>query len=277
MPPQSIDPFFTFAQQAQDGEFDLAHGALLIARQAYPNLDIESYLRQLDNMSQNYRAQHPPAANIAAELANLSHFIFVDLEFCGNQEAYDDPRNSYLNDVIDRRLGIPISLSMIYLEVGRRLGLPLAGVNFPYHFLVRSTESDSLFIDPFAGGVFVDYRQLGERLPVVDGRKIALKNDYLAPAPPLQVLARMLRNLKRIHVQERKFTAAVYCAEKISWIQPDEANNYRDLGFLYYWIHEYRKAINAFTAYLRWADDPSDTAEIQRNIRAISDRLSMLN
>ena len=131
MPPQSIDPFFTFAQQAQDGEFDLAHGALLIARQAYPNLDIESYLRQLDNMSQNYRAQHPPATNIAAELANLSHFIFVDLEFCGNQEAYDDPRNSYLNDVIDRRLGIPISLSMIYLEVGRRLGLPLAGVNFP--------------------------------------------------------------------------------------------------------------------------------------------------
>ena len=277
MPPQSIDPFFTFAQQAQDGEFDLAHGALLIARQAYPNLDIESYLRQLDNMSQNYRAQHPPAANIAAELANLSHFIFVDLEFCGNQEAYDDPRNSYLNDVIDRRLGIPISLSMIYLEVGRRLGLPLAGVNFPYHFLVRSTESDSLFIDPFAGGVFVDYRQLGERLPVVDGRKIALENDYLAPAPPLQILARMLRNLKRIHVQERKFAAAVYCAEKISWIQPDEANNYRDLGFLYYWIHEYRKAINAFTAYLRWADDPSDTAEIQRNIRAISDRLSMLN
>ena len=277
MPLQSTDPFFTFAQQAQDGEFDLAHGALLIAREAYPDLDVESYLRQLDNISQNYRAHHPPAANLVAELANLSHFIFVDLEFCGNQDAYDDPRNSYLNDVIDRRLGIPISLSIIYLEVGRRLELPLAGVNFPYHFLVRSTESDVLFIDPFAGGVFVDYRQLGERLPVVDGRKIALEKKYLAPAPPLQVLVRMLRNLKRIYVQERRFTTAVHYAEKISWLQPDEANNYRDLGFLYYSIHEYRKAIDAFTAYLRWARDPSDTAEIQQNIRAISNRLSMLN
>ena len=277
MQPQSTDPFFSFVQQAQDREFDLARGALLIARQAYSDLDVEYYLRQLDDIGANYRAHHPPATDLATELANFSRFLFVDHEFRGNQDAYDDPRNSYLNDVIDRRLGIPISLSVVYLQVGRRLELPLAGINFPYHFLVRSTESDPLFIDPFAGGAFVDYRQLGERLPVVDGRKLALEKDYLAPAPPLQILARMLRNLKRIHVQERKFTAAVHCAEKISWIQPDEAENYRDLGFLYYWIHDYRKAVDAFTAYLRWADDPSDAVEIQQNIETISGRLSMLN
>ena len=133
MQPQSTDPFFSFVQQAQDREFDLARGALLIARQAYTALDVEYYLRQLDDIGANYRAHHPPAADLATELANFSRFLFVDLEFRGNQDAYDDPRNSYLNDVIDRRLGIPISLSVIYLEVGRRLELPLAGINFPYH------------------------------------------------------------------------------------------------------------------------------------------------
>ena len=277
MHPQSTDPFFAFLQQKQDGELDLAHGALLIARHAYPDLDVESYVHRLDDMGENYRAHNPPAGDLAAELANLSRFLFVDLEFCANHDAYDDPRNNYLNDVVDRRLGIPISLSVVYLEMGRRLGLPLAGVNFPYHFLVRSTEDDPLFIDPFAGGTFVDNQQLGERMPVFAGCKLALEENHLAPTPPLQILARMLRNLKRVHAQQRKFTGAIDCAEKISWIQPNEADNYRDLGFLYYRVHEYGKAIDAFTAYLRWADNPSDTGEIQQNIKTISDLLSMLN
>ena len=275
---QPSDPFFAFVQQAPDGDFDLARGALLIASQAYRDLDIEHYLHKLDALGEDFRTHHPRSATLATELANLSHYLFADLEFRGNQDDYDDPRNSYLNDVIDRRLGIPITLSVIYLELGRRLGLSLAGVNFPYHFLVRSTEcGEPLFVDPFASGAFVDNRQLDERLPVVAGRKLELAEDFLAPAPPLQILARMLRNLKRIHIQERKFHAAVQCAEKIVCLQPAEAENYRDLGFLCYWVREYRKAIDAFTAYLRWADDPPDAKEIQQHIRAISNRLSMLN
>lgn len=279
MHPHPSDPFFALIQKARDGiDFDLAEGALLIASQAYPDLDIANYLRQLDALSEDFRTRYIPAPDLATELANLSQYLFTDLDFCGNQDHYDDPRNSYLNDVLDRRLGIPITLSIVYLELGQRLGLPLAGVNFPYHFLVRSTEhGDPLFIDPFARGAFVDNRQLGERLPVIEGRKLELAADYLAPASPLQIMARMLRNLKRIHVQARKFPAAVLCAERIAWLHPAEAENYRDLGFLYYWIHEYGKALEAFTAYLRWAHDPPDTKEIQQNIQAISGRLSMLN
>ena len=278
MQPQPSDPFSAFVQQAQSGDLDLARGALLIASQAYRDLDIDHYLHKLDALGEDFRTRHPRGKTLAMELANLSHYLFADLEFRGNQDHYDDPRNSYLNDVIDRRLGIPITLSVVYLALGRRLGLPLAGVNFPYHFLVRSTErGESLFVDPFVSGAFVDHRQLDERLPVVAGRKLELAEDFLAPAPPLQILARILRNLKRIHIQERKFHAAIQCAKKIVYLQPAEAENYRDLGFLCYWIREYSKAIDAFTAYLRWADDPPDAKEIQQHIRTISNRLSMLN
>jgi regulator of sirC expression with transglutaminase-like and TPR domain len=279
MHPQSSDPFYTLVQQARNGRsFALDQGALLIACQAYPKLDIAHYLRQLDFLAEDFRAHCAPAPELATELANLSHYLFADQEFRGNQDHYDDPRNSYLNDVLDRRLGIPLTLSVVYLELGRRLHLPLAGVNFPYHFLVRSTQpGEALFIDPYAGGTFVDNSELGDRLPVIEGRKLELTANFLAPTPPQEILTRMLRNLKRLHLGARKFSAAVHCAERITWLQPTEADNYRDLGFLYYWIHDYNKAIGAFNTYLRWANDPPDAKEIQQNILVISGRLSMLN
>jgi regulator of sirC expression with transglutaminase-like and TPR domain len=261
-----------------EGEIDLARGALLIARQAYPDLDVDHYLCQLDTLANDFRARHATRDTLTADLENLGQYLFVDLGFRGNQDHYDDPRNSYLNDVLDRRLGIPITLSVVYLELGHRLGLPLAGVNFPYHFLVRSTDAATpLFIDPFANGALIAGDELSARLPVIEGRKLELADSFLAPASPRHILARMLRNLKRIHVQQRVFHEAVHCAEKITWLLPAEAENYRDLGFLYYWIHEYGKAIDAFATYLRWAEDPSDAVEIQRNIQVISDRLSVLN
>ena len=276
---QPSDPFFALVQQARDRrDIPLDQGALLIASQAYPNLDIDHYLHKLDSLGEDFRTRYAPSPVLATELANLSRYLFTDLEFRGNQDQYDDPRNSYLNEVLDRRLGIPITLSVVYLELGRRLHFSLAGVNFPYHFLVRSTElAEPLFVDPFANGAFVDNNELGERLPVIEGRKLELAADYLAPTSPLDILARMLRNLKRQHVQARQFPAAVHCAIRISWLQPAEAENYRDLGFLYYWIREYGKAVDAFNAYLRWADTPPDAKEIQQNIQVISDRLSMLN
>ena len=284
MRPQPSDPFFALVQESLDptatqpGNIDLARGALLIAHQAYPDLDIEYYLHQFDVLSKTFRTRYDRAETLAKKLENLSQYIFVDLGFRGNQAHYDDPRNSYLNEVLDRRLGIPITLSVVYLELGRRLGLPLAGVNFPYHFLVRSTErGEPLFIDPFSNGTFVDNRDLSDRLPVVDGRKLKLTPDFLAPTPPLQILARMLRNLKRIHIQAHEFHRAIPCAEKIAWLQSTEAENYRDLGFLYYGSHEYSKALDAFNSYLRWAENPPDAKEIQQNIQAISDHLSKLN
>ena len=250
MRPRPSDPFFALVQQARasSGEIDLARGALLIALQAYPDLNIEHYLRQFDALSEDFRARYAAADSLPASLANLSQYVFSDLGFRGNRAHYDDPRNSYLNEVLDRRLGIPITLAVVYLELGKRLSFPLAGVNFPHHFLVRSTQGDEpLFVDPFADGAFVDGKSLGERLPVIEGRRLELAPEFIEPTSSLHILARMLRNLKRLHSQAREFPTAIHWAEKIAYLQPDEAENYRDLGFLYHHTREYLKAIEAFS------------------------------
>ena len=279
MRPRPSDPFFALVQKARDssGEIDLAHGALLIALQAYPDLNIEHYLRQLDALSEDFRARYAAADSLPTSLANLSQYVFDDLGFRGNRAHYDDPRNSYLNEVLDRRLGIPITLAVVYLELGKRLSFPLAGVNFPHHFLVRSTGDEPLFVDPFADGAFVDGKSLGERLPVIEGRRLELAPEFIEPASSLHILARMLRNLKRLHFQAREFSTAIHWAEKIAYLQPAEAENYRDLGFLYHHTGEYLKAIEAFSEYLRQADNAPDTPTIEHNIRVLANRLIPLN
>ena len=280
MRPRPSDPFFTLVQKARDssGEIDLAHGALLIARQAYPDLDIEHYLRQLDALSEDFRARYAAANSLPASLANLSQYVFGDLGFRGNRAHYDDPRNSYLNEVLDRRLGIPITLAVVYLELGKRLSFPLAGVNFPHHFLVRSTQGgEPLFVDPFASGAFVDSQSLSERLPVIEGRRLELAAEFIEPTSSRHILARMLRNLKRLHSQAREFPTAIGWAEKIAYLLPAEAENYRDLGFLYHHTREYLKSIEAFNEYLRQAGDAPDASTIEHNIRILANRLIPLN
>ena len=280
MRPRPSDPFCALVQQASgaSGEIDLARGALLIALQVYPDLDIEHYLRQLDALSEGFRARYAATDFLPDALANLSQYVFGDLGFRGNRAHYDDPRNSYLNEVLDRRLGIPITLAVVYIELGKRLSLPVAGVNFPHHFLVRSTQGDEpLFVDPFAGGAFVPSESLGERLPVIEGRRLELAAEFIAPARSQHILARMLRNLKRLHCQAREFATAIGWAEKIAYLQPAEAENYRDLGFLYHHTRDYLKAIEAFSAYLRWASDAPDAPTIEHNIRVLANRLISLN
>lgn len=277
---QPSDPFFALVQQARasSGDINLARGALLIALQAYPDLDIEHYLRQLDALSEDFRARYAAADSLSASLANLSQYVFGDLGFRGNRAHYDDPRNSYLNEVLDRRLGIPITLAVVYLELGKRLSFPLAGVNFPHHFLVRSTQGDEpLFVDPFANGAFIDGKSLGERLPVIEGRRLELADEFIEPTSSLHILARMLRNLKRLHFQTREFSVAIHWAEKIAYLLPTEAENYRDLGFLYHHTGEYLKAIEAFNEYLRQAGDAPDVSTIEHNIRVLANRLIPLN
>ncbi len=280
MRPRPADPFLALVQKARDesGEIDLAHGSLLIALQAYPDLDVEHYLRQLDALGEDFRSRYAAADSLPAALANLSQYVFGDLGFRGNRTHYDDPRNSYLNEVLDRRLGIPITLAVVYLELGRRLSLPLAGVNFPHHFLVRSTQGDQpLFVDPFADGAFVDGKSLGERLPVIEGRRLELAPEFTEPTSSLHILVRMLRNLKRLHFQARQFPTAIDWAEKIAYLLPTEAENYRDLGFLYHHTGEDLKAIEAFNEYLRQADTPPDASTIEHNIRVLANRLIPLN
>ena len=179
----------------------LDEAALLIAAHAYPDLDVDAELARLDEL-----AETCPAPTLDALVAHL----FVDLGFQGNRCAYYDPRNSYLNDVLARRLGIPISLSVLAIAVGRRLGVPLAPVSMPGHFLVRDRVDPTVFVDPFAGGTVLDEAGCAARFRAVQGDDAPFDPRYLEPVPAPLVLARMLANLRAIFQADRDRAALTW-------------------------------------------------------------------
>jgi len=178
---------FATLLRSPESEVPLDRAALLIAAHAYPGLDLAAELARLDRLAEGCAAP---------TLDALVRHLFVDLGFRGNRSAYYDPRNSYLNDVVHRRCGIPITLSVLTMVVGRRLGVPLAGVGMPGHFLLRDRVDPEVFVDPFAGGAILD-REACERLfHVVHGEDAPFEDDFLAPVGAFAILARMLANLR---------------------------------------------------------------------------------
>jgi regulator of sirC expression with transglutaminase-like and TPR domain len=180
---QSEDPLETFGRlmAEPDAAVDLGLAALLIARQEYPTLDSALYLAQLDSMALELRQRGADAGDEIAAIQALNRYLFQELGFRGNQQDYFDPRNSFLNDVLDRRLGIPITLSLIYLEVGRRLGLRLQGVAFPGHFLVKLPLRDGeVILDPYAQGASLGIQELEERAEQAIGARRLLRTSFAA-------------------------------------------------------------------------------------------------
>ena len=194
----------------------LARGALLIAKEEYPSLDVEKYLNALIELGRQGEAIVRAGANTVERVERLSHFLFEQQGFAGNVDEFDDPRNSFLNDVIERRLGIPISLSVIYIEVGRRMGLNLHGVSFPGHFLVKAVdERGELIIDPFNQGRVLGLDDLRSRLRQIYGEEIEVQPELLQTAETRHILSRMLRNLKNIYIVSSDWTRALSALDRI--------------------------------------------------------------
>ena len=159
----SLEPFAQLLG-GDDSRIDLARACLMIAQDAYPGLDVDRYLGEIERMAIRLRARMPQANAAEERVVALNQFLFDDLGYWGNTDDYYDPRNSYLNEVIDRKTGTPISLSILYMELGRRIGLPLEGVSFPGHFLVRlRLRGGTLVLDPFAGGAPQSEAELRDR------------------------------------------------------------------------------------------------------------------
>jgi regulator of sirC expression with transglutaminase-like and TPR domain len=169
----------------------LDEAALLIAAHARPKLDIDAYRQRLDELA---------AACDEPVVAEVVRRLFAEEGFRGNDEDYYDPRNSYLDQVLDRRIGIPITLAVVFLEVGRRLGIPLAGVSMPGHFLVRLLGEPPVILDPFAGGRMLSYSECEERFHAVQGPGVRFEPEYLAPVSALAIVRRMLANLRQVHL-----------------------------------------------------------------------------
>lgn len=263
-----------------DAEIDLARAALAIARDEYPDLDEIACLARLDAMATAAQRRAGRGAHGDTLLAALDHELFRVQGFTGNARAYYDPRNSYLNQVLERRTGIPITLSLVYLEVGWRLGLALDPLGFPGHFLVGQRGAGQVrVIDPFNRGRRPDEAELLGWLAgaVGPGAARAALPAALAPVPRREVAARMLRNLKAIHVRAGDWARALRAADGLVALSPEAPAEQRDRGAIYERLEAWRAAFEDYRAYLERAPQAADGAAVRQRIAAIRTRATRLN
>jgi regulator of sirC expression with transglutaminase-like and TPR domain len=252
-------------QLAQDptAPFDVAEVALHIARDEYPSLDVEAYLAELDAMAGEARTcLH---GGLEARVAGLCRYLAHELGFCGNTQDYYDPRNSYLNEVLDRRTGIPISLSAVAMAVGTRAGLAIEGVNLPGHFIVKAVEGDQeVLFDPFHGGRRLTPCDCELLVQQVTGRPFEATAGGLLGIPLALMVQRMLGNLKAIYLRAQDFSRAARVLQRLRQLDPDDPALHRDLGACLVQTGQQGKAIDHLDAYLAAAPQAADAESIRR-------------
>lgn len=245
-----------------DQAVDLGLGALLIAAETYESLDIDAYLGRIDELAEAARRRLARTERAEHRAVALLDFLFNEKGFVGNRDDYYDRRNSFLNDVIDRRTGIPITLGVLHMEVGRRLALPIEGVGFPGHFLIKFVGATEIVLDPFFGEV-LDDAGCAERLKSVLGKDAHLEPRHLRSSGKKEILVRMLGNLKQIHLRAKEFDAALSCSDRILLLTPGLRHELRDRGLLYEQLECYRAAQEDLQQFLALAPD-DETADIVR-------------
>lgn len=262
-------------------EIDLAEAALVIAAHEYAGLDVADYLARIAGMAETLRGRLRRDISPADTLVALNHYLFEELGFHGNAGDYYDPRNSYLNDVLDRRLGIPITLALMQIEVGRRIGLAMQGVSFPGHFLVKCTVRGGVVVlDPYGRGASLSLDELQERLkaqrnglpPPPD-----MVRHMLAAAGKKEILARLLRNLKGIYLDRRDPARALTAADRIVELTPRAAEEYRDRAAIYLELECFRAALSDFRTYLMLKPGAEDSAVVQRRVVELQQIAARLN
>jgi len=261
---------FTQEIQQPDGQINLERAALYIAQEEYPALDVEAYLNGLDTMAADVLEELPGELYPMKVLRTINHYLFEDLGFTGNRTEYYDPRNSFLNEVIDRRTGIPITLSLLYLAIAERIGFPMIGVNMPGHFLIRpAVDEMEVFVDPFHQGEIMFSQDCEELLVKVFDRRVELRPEYVESVGNRQFLGRLLTNLKVIYINQKVFDKALDALDRILLLFPDSALEIRDRGVINYRLHRYTTARQDFERYLTI----SPLAEDAQLIREILDDL----
>ena len=262
-------------------KIDLAEAALLCAQDSYPDLDIRSQLDALEALAARLRSRLPADFSVTHRLVALNNYLFSELGFSGDAETYYDPRNSFLNDVIERKTGIPITLSILYLEIGQRLGLKLKGVSFPGHFLVKVRVSGGeLVLDPFAGGRSLSEEDLRARLAQFtdpDTAKELPLEDFLEAATPRQILARLLRNLKGIYLEAKQFDKALGVMNRLVILLPDVPEERRDRGLVYARLECPRAAQEDLSHYAAQKPRADDAESVAAQLAAVTIAAARLN
>ncbi|MDH3206961.1 MAG: tetratricopeptide repeat protein [Gemmatimonadota bacterium] len=249
---------------------NLARAALLVAKEEYPQLPIDLYLARLDQVAEEVKDRLACENAPLLVLNEVVETLYVRRSMKGNRDAYYDPRNSFLNDVLDRGLGIPLTLGMVLLEIGWRLDLPVEGVNFPGHFLVRFRGDEfGLLLDPFDGGRIRFEDQAQELLDQVYGGVVRLQDAYLRTASKREMLARMLTNLKSLYVKVGDHPRALAAVERILMITPTAPTESRSRGVLLARLGRHEEAATQLEAYLRVSPAATDAGRVEDMLREL--------
>ncbi len=273
----------------EDSEIDLAQAALLIASIEYHNLDMAQSLSQLDVLARRVRTslaladpkQIPHLPDDIKPLTiidALNKILFEDEGFQGNRDDYYNPDNSFLNKVLEQHSGNPITLSLLYIEVGKRVGIQIEGIGFPYHFMVRHQWNEGIiYIDPFAGGTLLNEQECEERLNQIAQHRVRLHAQWFEPITHRNMLLRMLNNLKRIYIDKEDYEHALVVCDLIVLLIPQTASERRDRGLIHLQLLHYGRAQHDLKAYLNLAPEAEDRYEIRNHLKTIRQTLAMLN
>jgi regulator of sirC expression with transglutaminase-like and TPR domain len=251
-------------------QVDLAAASLLIALDEYPGLNVSDYLERIDLLAERTSAQlQPDAAERPLEAIKSINYQLFEIEgFRGNREDYYDPRNSFLNDVLDRKTGIPITLSVLYMEVGRRIGLKIEGVGMPGHFIVKCRHNGAeIFVDAFGRGEILLEEGCARKLTQLHGKDFQFNRSCLDAVNHSQILTRMLHNLKAIYWNQQNYVKALGVIDKLLLINPTAAAEIRDRGFAHYQLNHLSPAIRDWSCYLELRPSAPDAAEVAKSLK----------
>lgn len=263
---------------AGEARVNLARVALEIAADAYPGLEIELYLARIAELGERVQPRCSRGASVRDILGQINWALFVELELRGNHEDYYDPRNSYLNEVLDRRLGIPISLSVLYWAVAESLGLSVSGVNFPAHFMLRVDDADQVwFVDPFHSGAVMTREMCQRRLSELLQQPVDLDDAMVAPCPAPAVMSRLLRNLKAIHLRVEDVAGALAVQRRLAALNPMDAAELHDLAVICLKAERPGEAVDPLQAYLSAAPNSSQAGDLATLLDAAQRRLAEWN
>lgn len=265
--PPARQRFYEILQQPES-QIDLAEAALYIAQEARPDLDVEEYLNALQTMAEEVRERVQDVRYPLRILQGINRYLYEDLGFCGDEQNYYDPQNSFLDAVIDRRTGIPITLALVYLEIARRIGFGMVGVNMPGHFLIRPDRQDmEIYVDAFHRGEILFNEDCEERQRQIYGFVVLLPVQF-QPIGARQFLARMLTNLKFAYWRRSAWQEALAAVERLLLLFPNTPVEWRDRGILYYRLGRTGEARHDLENYLKVA-----SIEEAARIRALLDEL----
>jgi regulator of sirC expression with transglutaminase-like and TPR domain len=267
-----------FASLAAREPIPLARGALLVAQEEYRELEIDKYLDKLAALAREAEMVVRMGNDTIEKVQLLSHFLFEQKGFGGNRDEYSDPRNSFLNEVLDRRLGIPITLSILYIEIGRRLGLNLFGVGFPTHFLVKAVdERGELIIDPFYDGAILTLEEIRARLTQIYGQPVEVSPAHLKPVGTRQILVRVLRNLKAVYMQKPDSTRALAALDRILLLDPRSLEELMERGALYESLECFKAALDDFQSFLSQAPEHTASETAREAILRLARQVDRIN